>query len=227
MVVEVISNMTGFMLMDTFISILRYTYETEINIDQNNKITYDTKVSVSLAVEFVKDTWWKNRITSEAIGDNSELIKDIIIPLIQTVLNEVRDIKNKPESNLDYLFGEVPEKLPVVSNSNNVPPQRKQSIPSINNGVSVKDEIKINSIINTNDVIKNLTEKIDHNSFLIVGGVVLIIAIFLMFKNELAFLSILNMAGFGIILFQMKKMQEKIERIENNQKKRMNEEKKE
>ena len=227
MVVEVISNMTGFMLMDTFISILRYTYETKINIDQENKITYDTKVSVSLAVEFVKDTWWKNRITSEAMGDNSELIKEIIIPLIQTVLNEIKDIKNKPECNLDYLFGVVPEKLPVMSNSNNVPPQRKQSIPSINNAVPLKDEIKVNSIINTNDVIKNLTEKIDHNSFLLVGGVFLIIAIFLMFRNELAFLSILNIVGFGMILFQMKKMQEKIERIENNQTKRMNEEKKE
>ena len=93
--------------------------------------------------------------------------------------------------------------------------------------MTLKDEIKVNSIINTNDVIKNLTEKIDHNSFLLVGGVFLIIAIFLMFRNELAFLSILNIVGFGMILFQMKKMQEKIERIENNQTKRMNEEKKE
>ena len=82
----------------------------------------------------------------------------------------------------------------------------------------MESDIKINEILKKNEYIKGISEKIDNNSLIIVGGVVLIIAIFLLFKNELAILSILNIFGFGIILYKINTLFEKIEKIEKSNK---------
>ena len=95
LVVEITSSMLGFMMMDTFQTTMRYTYQSEPVITDDKVVEYSTKLSVEFAIEFVKDTWWKNKITSEAVSDNSELVKETMIPLIKTVLN---DIKSKKEN---------------------------------------------------------------------------------------------------------------------------------
>lgn len=95
LVVEITSSMLGFMMMDTFQTTMRYTYQSEPVITDDKVVEYSTKLSVEFAIEFVKDTWWKNKITSEAVSDNSELVKETMIPLIKEVLN---DIKSKKEN---------------------------------------------------------------------------------------------------------------------------------
>lgn len=213
LVMEASSNMSGFMYMDYFIPIIRFTFTSDLIIDSENKISFDTKYTVNFAIEFVKSTWLKGRITSEAISDNKDLVQESMVPLVNSVLDDLLQQKKRENPNLDYLF-----KVPSVDNLPVIAPivQKKEKIET--KPVNLESDIKINEILKKNEYIKGISEKIDNNSLIIVGGVVLIIAIFLLFKNELAILSILNIFGFGVILYKINTLLEKIEKIEKSNK---------
>ena len=117
--------MSGFMYMDYFIPIIRFTFTSDLIIDSENKISFDTKYTVNFAIEFVKSTWLKGRITSEAISDNKDLVQESMVPLVNSVLDDLLQQKKRENPNLDYLF-----KVPSVNNLPVIAPivQKKEQI---------------------------------------------------------------------------------------------------
>ena len=95
---EASSNMSGFMYMDYFIPIIRFTFTSDLIIDSENKISFDTKYTVNFAIEFVKSTWLKGRITSEAISDNKDLVQESMVPLVNSVLDDLLQQKKREKA---------------------------------------------------------------------------------------------------------------------------------
>ena len=182
-VVEITSSMLGFMMMDTFQTTMRYTYQSEPVITDDKVVEYSTKLSVEFAIEFVKDTWWKNKITSEAVSDNSELVKETMIPLIKEVLN---DIKSKKENG-----------------------NKKE-----NKEISLQKEEKSNVIQRGEKIYEKF-----YNTNIYVVGVFIILVVILLIRNgsEITLLSMLNIFGFGVLLFKMNNVQSQIEQIKKMQ----------
>ena len=183
LVVEITSSMLGFMMMDTFQTTMRYTYQSEPVITDDKVVEYSTKLSVEFAIEFVKDTWWKNKITSEAVSDNSELVKETMIPLIKEVLN---DIKSKKENG-----------------------NKKE-----NKEISLQKEEKSNVIQRGEKIYEKF-----YNTNIYVVGVFIILVVILLIRNgsEMTLLSMLNIFGFGVLLFKINNVQSQIEQIKKMQ----------
>ena len=180
LIVEITSSMLGYMMMDTFQTTMRYTYHSEPFINDDKVVEYSTKLSVEFSIEFVKDTWWKNKITSEAVNDNRELFRETMIPLIKTVLNDLKSKKGKIHKKLISL--------------------------------SKEEKIKEKEIGDTN--VNKIDEKCENTNILVLG-VFIILVLLLLFRNgsEMTLLSMLNIVGFGVLLFKINNVQSQIEQI--------------
>ena len=91
-IVELTTHCSGFMLMDNFYTVTQHKYETSLNYDNNlKKITYNTKVTVSFAIEFVKDNWFRNKIESNGLVENEDYNKNFVLDYIGKVLTTKAD----------------------------------------------------------------------------------------------------------------------------------------
>ena len=107
-IVEISSYLSGFMLIDTYVSTLRFIYTSKIN-ENNNHYMFHTKLKIHLNIKFIKDTWFKTKIKSDGISGNNEFIKDIFLPLVKDILEKVN--KNKKDI-CKYLFN--PDKPLII-----------------------------------------------------------------------------------------------------------------
>ena len=200
LVIEVTSSMTGFMMMDTFQTTMRYTYQSEPIMNSNNSVEYQTKLSVEFTIEFVKDTWWKNKITSEAVSDNSELVKETMVPLIKTVLNDIKNRKEKTHKK-EKKEEKVEERKPVI-------PEKAETI-------SIQKEEKINVKQSVNESVNKIYEKFENTNIIVIGlFMILVVILLLRNNNEVTLLSMLNILGFGVLLFKINTVQSQIEQIQ-------------
>ena len=87
LIVEVTSNLSGFMMMDTFYSIVFYKFETTLSLDSDNKIVHDTVCSIGLDIVILKNTLFSGQIESNGKQDNTEMIKEVMFPNMMKVLN--------------------------------------------------------------------------------------------------------------------------------------------
>ena len=199
LVIEVTSSMSGFMMMDTFQTTMRYTYQSEPIM--NSKIEYQTKLSVEFTIEFVKDTWWKNKITSEAVSDNSELVKETMVPLIKTVLNDIKNRKEKTHKK--------ESKVEKVDEVKKVIPEKAISIPK-------EEKINVKQSVNAN--INKIYEKFENTNIIVIGlFMILVVILLLRNSNEVTLLSMLNILGFGVLLVKINNVQSQIEQIQKMQ----------
>ena len=103
-VAQLTSTMSGFMLMDTFKSILRYEFMSDCVYDeQSKKFVYDTKFTLKYSIVFIKENWMKAKIQTEALNDNKEMIMETILPLMKEFIESVVKAKEKGEA-LKYLY---------------------------------------------------------------------------------------------------------------------------
>jgi hypothetical protein len=92
LIVEIFSYMSGFMMMDTFYTILQYRYDSVPQYNQPvDKVEYETSLSVNLEIVFIKENWFKAKIQGEAQADMDESIKGTVLPNISKVLNSQRE----------------------------------------------------------------------------------------------------------------------------------------
>ena len=132
-IVEISSYLSGFMLIDTYVSTLRFIYTSKIN-ENNNHYMFHTKLKIHLNIKFIKDTWFKTKIKSDGISGNNEFIKDIFLPLVKDILEKVN--KNKKDI-CKYLFN--PDKPLIIRIIN-----RRKSISKENNIIKNINNNKIN-----------------------------------------------------------------------------------
>lgn len=94
--------LSGFMMMDLFYIVKSFKYESELKLDSyNNKeiIEYESYLSVDFIINFVKETFFKEKIIKESFTSNKEDILNSIIPYIIKGLNDADNdyIKHREE----------------------------------------------------------------------------------------------------------------------------------
>jgi len=92
LIVEIYSYCSGFMLMDTFFTVIQYKYESELVSDPiGNGFHFKTKLNISYAIDFVKTNFFKGKVESEGLKDNEQAINEFVFPKIKSLL----EIKSK------------------------------------------------------------------------------------------------------------------------------------
>ena len=201
-IVEISSYLSGYMLFDTYFSILRYVYTTKIS-EKNSSFSFKTKLKINLSIEFIKETWFKSKIKSDGISDSHELIKDIFIPLVNKIFEKT--INNKEEI-CKYLFSNNKNFQFIRINSL----QRKRSV-SINeynnnvNNISNEKDNK-NEFIIFDEYMKKIKEYIKNLNFetyLIISACIFVFLLFLIFKFDIAIIIIIFITGFSFLFYKI------------------------
>ena len=208
-IVEISSYLSGFMLIDTYVSTLRFIYTSKIN-ENNNHYMFHTKLKIHLNIKFIKDTWFKTKIKSDGISDNNEFIKDIFLPLVKDILEKVN--KNKKDI-CKYLFN--PDKPLIIRIIN-----RRKSISKENNIIKNINNNKINKndIINVDEYINKLKAYIntfDFDTILIVGSFIIVSFLFLIFKYDIAIIIILLIIGFSLLFYKVIDINKEVKNIKS------------
>ena len=208
-IVEISSYLSGFMLIDTYVSTLRFIYTSKIN-ENNNHYMFHTKLKIHLNIKFIKDTWFKTKIKSDGISDNNEFIKDIFLPLVKDILEKVN--KNKKDI-CKYLFN--PDKPLIIRIIN-----RRKSISKENNIIQNINNNKINKndIINVDEYINKLKAYIntfDFDTILIVGSFIIVSFLFLIFKYDIAIIIILLIIGFSLLFYKVIDINKEVKNIKS------------
>ena len=208
-IVEISSYLSGFMLIDTYVSTLRFIYTSKIN-ENNNHYMFHTKLKIHLNIKFIKDTWFKTKIKSDGISGNNEFIKDIFLPLVKDILEKVN--KNKKDI-CKYLFN--PDKPLIIRIIN-----RRKSISKENNIIKNINNNKINKndIINVDEYINKLKAYIntfDFDTILIVGSFIIVSFLFLIFKYDIAIIIILLIIGFSLLFYKVIDINKEVKNIKS------------
>ena len=208
-IVEISSYLSGFMLIDTYVSTLRFIYTSKIN-ENNNHYMFHTKLKIHLNIKFIKDTWFKTKIKSDGISGNNEFIKDIFLPLVKDILEKVN--KNKKDI-CKYLFN--PDKPLIIRIIN-----RRKSISKENNIIQNINNNKINKndIINVDEYINKLKAYIntfDFDTLLIVGSFIIVSFLFLIFKYDIAIIIILLIIGFSLLFYKVIDINKEVKNIKS------------
>ena len=208
-IVEISSYLSGFMLIDTYVSTLRFIYTSKIN-ENNNHYMFHTKLKIHLNIKFIKDTWFKTKIKSDGISGNNEFIKDIFLPLVKDILEKVN--KNKKDI-CKYLFN--PDKPLIIRIIN-----RRKSISKENNIIQNINNNKINKndIINVDEYINKLKAYIntfDFDTILIVGSFIIVSFLFLIFKYDIAIIIILLIIGFSLLFYKVIDINKEVKNIKS------------
>ena len=201
-IVEISSYLSGFMLIDTYVSTLRYIYTTKLSV-KNNNFNFKTKLKINLSIEFIKDTWFKSKIKSDGISDNNELIKDVFLPLVKIIFENT--INNKEEI-CSFLFNQ--EQYFKFKKINSL--KRKKSIPKNENDNNKNQINEIqenkNEIINVEEYIKKFSEylnNIDFETLLIISICFFVLILFLIFKYDIAIIIIILFIGFSLLFYKI------------------------
>jgi hypothetical protein len=113
LIVEIFSNMSGYMMMDTFYTVLQYRFETVISHDEiTDSIKYNTTMSANFTVEFIKDNWFKNKVIDHSIIDVREFIETVMLGCFDKVFEKNKqqyklmreNVKSKPRFLSDISF---------------------------------------------------------------------------------------------------------------------------
>lgn len=215
LIAEVKSYMSGFMLMDCFVAILRYNYNSDIFYDQNHEMHFDTKLTITFSIEFLKETWFKSRITSEANNDNNQLIKETLLPLMEIVFKDILNHKEKGST----ITRSNTWTQPAVSSVDILEDRmlKQQASKPVN---QMKDKTKplvisLKSNISNYLNVKNLPYK--QRMIILFFILFLLLSILIkVFPIEYNVLIVLNIIGFGFVLFKLSQIEQMI--LNNNNK---------
>ena len=144
-------NLSGFMMMDTFYIIKRFTFECDIipNFDKNC-FEYKTYITEDFVLEFVKSTMFKDKILRESTADNKENSKKEIIPKLEKGLTGINEELLLRESN----YTEDVKNNNVEFNDN-----------KYNKSSFIENNFEISNINNSNNNLTNLNiDKVDLNN---------------------------------------------------------------
>ena len=125
LIIEINTYCSGFMLVDTFITIGQYKFESEIFYDEKQKrIAYKTKVSINHAIDFIKPNIFKSRVESEGTKEYSASILEILMPLFKKVLSNQSksfydSFMNNSKKNLESSQLKIHDNCSLVIYQNN------------------------------------------------------------------------------------------------------------
>ena len=237
-IVENTSYLSGFMMMDTFYTVMQYKYETDYfysKIGDYPILKNKSKLSVKFGFEFVKSTMFKSKIQENGKIDNEEFIKIIKIPMIEKVLLNQKKIYELEQNKKNIKNNLEIKSLAVEIESNlNVNEESKVDNILVNSILEKQEEkLKIKDVIiqefieeekfvkikkkNLEKENLNFTRKffyleyIDKNcvNIFIVFGLLMLIIGRLDMLNPVYFLIFINILGFVIIFEKLKRIEKR------------------
>lgn len=160
MIADHYTNLSGFMMMDTFYIVTSYIYKTDYKINhQKRKIEFATTVTVEFTIEFIKSTYFQDKITKESMADNKAYIKSEILFKMEKALKPFKDRFHKNQD--DYI------KLASRTVSSAL---RKDSLdPTISNSTPISLQEKICSNVNSGEeaikttILERVNEEINNH----------------------------------------------------------------
>ena len=161
--IEIKSQSSGFMLLDSFYTVAKYQFESEYNDDMTLK---STKLNAYFTIEFVKDNWFKNKVESNGYAENEEYMCNFVVP------NMVQELQRNMKSLLE-------EKKDIKSSQSNKEDNKEQNKELKKESLSQYKKIEINDSIVFNDFIQGNFSYL-HYTFLIIGIVILLLSMFRM-----------------------------------------------
>jgi hypothetical protein len=189
LIVDIFSYCSGFMLMDTFYSVIQWRFDADLWADETTKqIRYKTRVSVSYSIEFVKINMFKGRVESEGLKDNEAMVKDYWIPKVKSLLDS--------QSKLYYGITPTVESGTLVKEE---PVQTKQPA----------EPIKHIQSSSNNQLLQQIGNK--YGIILTVIFIILLLAKF-NFTNCLA---VTGCVGFGMVVHKLDEINERLKRLED------------
>lgn len=89
-IVENYSYLSGFMMMDTFYSVMQFKFETDFDLtyDASNNVEgvkHKTKYNIHFGIEFVKSTMFKTKILDNAIEDTNDFVNNFLSGIFEKV----------------------------------------------------------------------------------------------------------------------------------------------
>ena len=163
LIIEIKSQSSGFMLLDSFYTVAKYQFESEYNDDMTLK---STKLNAYFTIEFVKDNWFKNKVESNGYAENEEYMCNFVVP------NMVQELQRNMKSLLE-------EKKDIKSSQSNKEDNKEQNKELKKESLSQYKKIEINDSIVFNDFIQGNFSYL-HYTFLIIGIVILLLSMFRM-----------------------------------------------
>lgn len=73
LIVEKTTYISGFMLMDSFVTTAQYTFDSDLSYS-NKKFYSKTKLTAKFGIEFIRDVWFRNKIEKDGMVENEEYI---------------------------------------------------------------------------------------------------------------------------------------------------------
>lgn len=163
LIIEIKSQSSGFMLLDSFYTVAKYQFESEYNDDMTLK---STKLNAFFTIEFVKDNWFKNKVESNGYAENEEYMCNFVVPnMVQELQRNMKSLLEIKKENLNK------------SSQSNKESNKEQNKESIRDSVSQEKKIEINDTDIFNDFIQGKFNYI-HYTFLIIAIVILLLSIF-------------------------------------------------
>ena len=163
LIIEIKSQSSGFMLLDSFYTVAKYQFESEYNDDMTLK---STKLNAYFTIEFVKDNWFKNKVESNGYAENEEYMCNFVVP------NMVQELQRNMKSLLE-------QKKDIKSSKSNKEDNKEQNKELKKESLSQYKKIEINDSIVFNDFIQGNFSYL-HSAFLIIGIVILLLSMFRM-----------------------------------------------
>lgn len=89
------TNLSGFMMMDTFFIITSYKYESILT----DNLKFDTRVTVDFTLEFTKACYFKDKVSKESLIDNREYLKkEILVKMKRAIESRNEEYKQRLEN---------------------------------------------------------------------------------------------------------------------------------
>jgi hypothetical protein len=184
LVAEITINCTGFMLMDTFHTVYRYIWDSDLVFDdKKKKFGYDTKVTVEVEIVITKESYMSGTIASQGLEDHTSTLKDKIYPELKNVLSRQA---NKFYEGVFAAEHKVPEKKVTP---NRLPELRSSSL---------------------QDDLKGLLSPL----LCLFLCLLYLVACFTSTNSFLYMVMIFNIIGLALIFKKMDRLGERIERVE-------------
>jgi hypothetical protein len=112
-IVEIKTNSSGFMLLDSFYTLTKYVFEW--NFDDNNNINdFNTVLNSFFNITFIKDIWFKKQVEGNGYPENEDYEKNFIYKnyveelslhfndVEKIYLNEIKNNSNNNNNNNNY-----------------------------------------------------------------------------------------------------------------------------
>ena len=205
LIVEIFSYCSGFMLMDTFYTVIQYKYDSEPVLEEGSKqLHFKTRLTISYSLEFVKANIFKSRVESESLKDNEQVLKEFWFPKIKIALEKVN--KNNNQTILV-------KPIEPIEEINNLDKIKKEEVKKTEDLTKCVEKSEVKTEFQNDFRIVNLI--FNKYGLILLGLFMILVLGKIDITNSLAVVLLL---GFGIVIYKLDVIDTRLRFIESRSK---------